>query len=74
MGFNAVKVFCFFQHCSSKLIALEVMLKLSKYVTADIILDRLVPCMVSYLFYSLVSLGVILKVAFGPSSICKVPF
>ena len=35
-----------FQYCKSKLTALEVMLSLSKYVTADIILDRLVPFMV----------------------------
>ncbi|XP_013397860.1 phosphoinositide 3-kinase regulatory subunit 4 [Lingula anatina] len=32
-------------YCSSKLTALEIMLSLSKYVTSDVILDRLVPYM-----------------------------
>lgn len=36
----------YFQYCTSKLLALEMMLTLSKYVTADIILDRLIPYMV----------------------------
>ena len=44
-----VTVFCelLFQYCKSKLTSLELMLTVSKYVTSDIVLDRLIPFMVS---------------------------
>ena len=35
-----------FQFCNTKLMALNLMTELSKYVTADIILDRILPYMV----------------------------
>ncbi len=36
------------QFCHSKLLALEIMLKLSSYVTSDIVLDRLIPFMLHF--------------------------
>lgn len=50
MTYNIYTKTSVFQYCKSKLLALEVMLTLSRFVTADVILDRLVPFMVGPLF------------------------
>jgi phosphoinositide-3-kinase regulatory subunit 4 len=37
----------FLQFCNAKLMALELMTELAQYVTSDIILDRILPYLVS---------------------------
>jgi len=37
------------QHCNAKLVALNLLTELSKFVTADIILDRILPYVVMFI-------------------------